>query len=599
MPFFFNFQQGTETGGAANDGTPLLGRFRAHPPPNAQISRPSSHSNRVLADDLLPENLLRSHGVNYVAQNIEVIREDISDAGSFKTPNRLTSLMRDIWVVPKQESVKNLLDKWWSRWAALIVLPSALPVAWCAIPLPQYDITEDVMGLLLSENNSCIQKKTGYGTARVEINFWWPERVGLPLTITAIAVFSVIFPIPAYYIPGLHHITIHNTAWICWTFFNMSIPLILAITSLINQERYSGLRNPLSETQRIFSNSWWTDEIDSISRRASNRYNILNPGIFHPESHPNQTVVFNDSSILVHNHNLSLRKKWLPASFQRFIWFCSALFIAMLAYVMGEAYAESYLNTLPHSTYQTIIYVYTWVITVHLLDGIVGWILGGNNGERVGSYPLGWTFKLYFSLTYQTYVRALYARLRSPGQFLVLQVLSSSSFIILTPLFMWKKFHRVLTLLFMNNQSLEQYQKFCTRNIYIRSLAESVSMMAFLGSILVLHYGPNQDVYPYFTFDRAMNQNSSSLGVSNYSPNSSGDDYDFSLTFYASIVTFACEIVAAWIVRRIVWFGWHINVTEEAVQDLATWAELLPTVVVVMVHVLQNMLFSIIRLRFY
>ncbi|SZF01895.1 unnamed protein product [Blumeria hordei] len=379
----------------------------------------------------------------------------------------------------------------------------------------------------------------------------------------------------------------------------MSIPLILAITSLINQERYSGLRNPLSETQRIFSNSWWTDEIDSISRRASNRYNVLNPGIFHPESHPNQTVVFKDSSMLVHNHNLSLLKKWLPASFQRFIWFCSALFIAMLAYVMGEAYAESYLNTLPHSTYQTIIYVYTWVVTVHLLDGIVGWILGGNNGERVGSYPLGWTFKLYFSLTYQTYVRALYARLRSPGQFLVLQVLSSSSFIILTPLFMWKKFHRVLTLLFMNSQSLEQYQKFCTRNIYIRSLAECVSMMAFLGSILVLHYGPNQDVYPYFAFDQAVNQNSSSLEVSKYSPNNSGDDYDFSLTFYASIVTFACEIVAAWIVRRIVWLGWHINVTEEAVQDLATWAELLPTVVVVMVHVLQNMLFSIIRLRFY
>jgi hypothetical protein len=90
-----------------------------------------------------------------------------------------------------------------------------------------------------------------------------------------------------------------------------------------------------------------------------------------------------------------LRKRWLPASFVRFIWFCLALFIGMLAYVLGEAYAETYLRTLPHKTYETIFYVYSWVVTVHLLDGLVGWILGGNEGERVGSYPLGWIFKLF------------------------------------------------------------------------------------------------------------------------------------------------------------------------------------------------------------
>ena len=37
----------------------------------------------------------------------------------------------------------------------------------------------------------------------------------------------------------------------------------------------------------------------------------------------------------------------------------------------------------------------------------------------------------------------------------------------------------------------------------------------------------------------------------------------------------------------------------EAKQDLGLWPELLPTGVVVMVHVLQNMFFSIIRLRFH
>jgi hypothetical protein len=201
------------------------------------------------------------------------------------------------------------------------------------------------------------------------------------------------------------------------------------------------------------------------------------------------------------------------------------------------------------------------------------------------------THKSYFSLTYQTYVRALYARLRSPSQFVYLQILSSSFLIILFPLTMSKPYHYILTLLSINNQTLSAYQKFAARNIYIRSLAECVSMLAFLGSILVLHYGANKDVYPYFAFDKVTDAPSDSPF--------SGDAYDFGLTFYASIVTFACELVAAWIVRRILWYGWKMDVTGEAKQDLSMWPELLPTGVVVMVHVLQNMFFSIVRLRFH
>jgi hypothetical protein len=160
---------------------------------------------------------------------------------------------------------------------------------------------------------------------------------------------------------------------------------------------------------------------------------------------------------------------------------------------------------------------------------------------------------------------------------------------------MSKGFHYVLTILSINNQTLPAYQKFCARNIFLRGLAENVSMLAFLGSVVVLHYGSNKDVYPYFAFDRVTAPpppgGSPAIG--------DGDGYDFGLTFYASIVTYACEIIAAWIVRRILWYGWKMDVTGEAKQDLGTWPELLPTGVVVMVHVLQNMLFSIVRLRFH
>jgi hypothetical protein len=166
-------------------------------------------------------------------------------------------------------------------------------------------------------------------------------------------------------------------------------------------------------------------------------------------------------------------------------------------------------------------------------------------------------------------------------------------------------FHYVLQILGVNGQPLAIYQKYCARNIYIRSLAECVSMIAFLGSILVLHYGANKEVYPYFTFDPVPTDPSTGLGgyplpnIPIELPGGNTEVYDFNLTFYASIITFACEVVAAWIVRRILWFGWKMNVTGEAKLDLGMWPELLPTGVVVMVHVLQNMFFSIVRLRFH
>lgn len=202
--------------------------------------------------------------------------------------------------------------------------------------------------------------------------------------------------------------------------------------------------------------------------------------------------------------------------------------------------------------------------------------------------------------------------------------MSSSFLILLAPLTISRPFHSLLSLLGLNGQSYTAYQKFCTRNIFLRGLSENVSMLTFLGSILVLHYGANKDVYPYFAFDTPIlppqfNSTSTSSILSStptprlfpsiphlpHSPhlpsNGAGTtpQYDFRLTFYASIVTWACEIIAGWITRRIVDWGWKMNVTAEGKRDLESWPELLPTGVVVMVHVLQNMLFSIVRLAFW
>ena len=183
-------------------------------------------------------------------------------------------------------------------------------------------------------------------------------------------------------------------------------------------------------------------------------------------------------------------------------------------------------------------------------------------------------------LTYQTYVRALYARLRSPSQFILLQVLSSTGLIIVTPLLMSATVHWFLSVVGLNGQSYGAYQKLCVRNIFIRFLAENASMLAFLGSVVVLHFGANKDVYPYFAFDGA------------------DDDFDFGLTFYASSITWACELGASLIVAGLIHWIYGVSVVTEGKLDLAVWPELLPTSVAVMLHVLQNMFFSIIRLQF-
>lgn len=194
-------------------------------------------------------------------------------------------------------------------------------------------------------------------------------------------------------------------------------------------------------------------------------------------------------------------------------------------------------------------------------------------------------------LTYQTYVRALYARLRSPTQFIILQILSSTSLVVITPIMMTKTFHKGLTILGLSGLSYGTYQKLQTRNVFIRFLAENASMATFLGSVVVLHYGANKEVYPYFAFKGTYF--ASGEGTPEKEP------YDFRLTLVASAVTWACELVASLVVRGLIKLFFAVDVGLEGKLDLALWPELLPACVAVTLHVLQNMLFSIIRLQFH
>ncbi|KAI1191867.1 hypothetical protein F5B17DRAFT_205984 [Nemania serpens] len=643
----------------ADSTSPLLGRFRAVPPraanPASRSIFPSrwQSSGRRSAEagrlSLLSASGRGSVHIGYGAlisaglddegdgagdwssdEDDEDEDEDNHD-GQYKT-RRVAKIWRrivrktrrvveDLWVAPRHGAVRRVVETWWSRWGLLVLLPAVSAVTWCAIPFPQYPLDAshsrphmfvDVLfaakpGEPSHHSRSSDHRTPGHGEARVQVNFWfflfvyygfynltaliwitkvfnlyslnwWPSALGFPLTISLIATLSIAGPIPVYLIPKARFLTIHNTAWISWTFVIMALPVAIAFCILMTHERHLGLRHSLSETQRIFTSSWWTGEsVGSMRDFSRNRRGQRWPGPFDPDTAVLQITTEHPPP---QTNEFLPRRRWLPASFVRFLWFCLALAISLLAYVIGEAYAEIYLRTLPHNSWETIVYVYSWVVTVHLLDLLTGWILGGNEGERVGSYPLSWIFKLYFMLTYQTYVRALYARLRSPQQFIWLQALSSGFLIILTPLTMTETYHRVLVMLGLTAQSYGSYQKICTRNVFIRFLAENVSMLTFLGSILVLHFGPNTDVYPYFAFDDP------------------DEPYNFKLTLFASAITWACELVAGIILRGLIRWIFGVNANIEGRMDLAVWPELLPTSVAVMLHVLQNMLFSIIRLQF-
>ncbi|KAK4658557.1 hypothetical protein QC762_102760 [Podospora pseudocomata] len=659
MPSFFSFEQGSERTQNVRffngESSPLLGRFRAVPRPNTTFGGPHRTNTGGSISSIgsgptggrarhyhpprggAQAGIINEPGwrgsvhVGYgaiVAAEAEAEEEAgdgddeaESDSDDSQGPGwrrmgkgtrrlrRVMRRMRDTWVDPKAGVVRRLVDVWWSRWAVLVVLPASLAVAWCAIPFPQYPLPWD------DDDNSGVPgqapsgKVPGHGAARVQVNFWfflfvyysfynltaliwitkvfniyslnwWPQSLGFPVTVSAIAILSLAAPLPLYLVPEARWLTAHNTVWISWTFCIMAMPVAIAFFILLTNERHLGLRHSLSETQRIFTSSWWTGEReDTISRRERRQRAALDPSAFDPNADPSQ-IGYNDARYQPRARRI--RRRWLPASFVRFVWFCLALLIGLLAYVIGEAYAEIYLRTLPHNNLETIVYVYGWISTVHLLDGLTGWILGGQEGERVGSYPLSWIFKLYFMLTYQTYVRALYARLRDPKQFMYLQILSSTSLIVVTPILMSRSVHWVFSILGLNGQSYGSYQKICIRNVFIRFMAENASMLAFLGSVVVLHFGANKDVYPYFSFDGA----------------DETEQYTFNLTFKASSITWACELAASFVVAGLIRLIYGVSVVVEGKLDFAVWPELLPTAVAVTLHVLQNMLFSIVRLQF-
>ncbi|KAJ2352965.1 hypothetical protein GGF43_003615, partial [Coemansia sp. RSA 2618] len=127
------------------------------------------------------------------------------------------------------------------------------------------------------------------------------------------------------------------------------------------------------------------------------------------------------------------------------------------------------------------------------------------------------------------------------------------------------------------------YARQLGRAFFLRNKAENATVLGFLCWVSVLHYGPNRRHYPYFRFE--------------HDPR--GDvSYEYSLTVRASIYAWASEFVASRIVRYIFRRVYAQNISEDAVHDFHRYPHVVPALVLVTIHVLQNILFAMIHLDF-
>lgn len=423
-----------------------------------------------------------------------------------------------------------------TRYLLLVVLPVFVVTLWCAIPL---QVEERKPGSDGSDGPATeFHMKfwffllVYYGfynfTALLMVNqyfqlysfHWWPKSVGGVGSTLLFWTVSMVLGALIYLLTPFYK-SIY--AWVMLTFVTLMMPVFSAFL-VIRKENRNVYRHSLTEAQKVF---------------------------------------------------LLLQDKRIPSSYKRFLWFGFTLLINYIALLLGETYARFFTAHATKSWFAGLVYVYTWVITVFILDSITDYVVE----SRIRSWALSHIYKLYYALIYFVFYRNLFIKLRSPEQFYTVQIGSSIWVLINYPIRMSKLVHRITTW-FGSRRPYSEYCKNVGRSFFIRNLAENVSMVGFLCWVNVLHFGPNSRVYPYFDpFDPGLDQSTS-----------------YPLTISASLGVWGCEIFSAFLTRRAFKAIYNHSVTREAVQDFYRYPDIIWAMVLVTIHVLQDMLLALIDL---
>lgn len=97
-------------------------------------------------------------------------------------------------------------------------------------------------------------------------------------------------------------------------------------------------------------------------------------------------------------------------------------------------------------------------------------------------------------------------------------------------------------------------------------------MVAFLGWITILHFGPNNQLYPFFSFE------------------STSDPYTYRLTIIASLIIWGSELLSSFLARLVIWFCYKLDVTNIGLDEFREHPELVICAIVMSIHVLMDML---------
>ncbi|CAG8456473.1 1463_t:CDS:2 [Paraglomus brasilianum] len=463
----------------------------------------------------------------------------------------------------KVPSLKRMVLEWtstsWRRAWLLNIFPVAVVIIWVSVPLPNRPPADSpefqhesyfayfLRQLITYFNSYGIQNPPG---SSHEINFWfflffyfgfynavalllitkifdlyslnwWPKQLGGVPAYTMFWLLSLAVGTAVYLFTNL---AVYSLTWVLLTFFTMSMPLLVAFIVIRSQNR-NRYRHSLTAAQKIF-----------LERQLQSR---------------------------------------IPESYFRFLWFCCVLFIAICALIAGEAYAQVFLRSLPHNGWEGLVYVYSWVATIYILDTVTDWIIE----NRIRSYPLSSVFKLYFFMIYFIFYRNLFARLRSVRQFAAVQLASSLWVCFFYPLCMTHIVYRTLVYFAGVTKSYEQYQKHLGRSFFIRNLAENATMLGFLCWVVILNMGPNKWVYPYFQFKDGM-------------------EYSFDLTVKASWAVWGSELASSFVTRKIFKHAFQHDVSKEAAKDFREYPTMVIAMVLVIIHVLQDMLLATLHVIF-
>ncbi|GAA5972749.1 hypothetical protein JCM8115_002267 [Rhodotorula mucilaginosa] len=473
---------------------------------------------------------------------------------------------------PGRRKVEGWMSSWWRRWSLLVGTPCLIVWLWAAVPFPVTDPykEEPPWHLPWPPTKALHASSTVTEDLPVDANFlfflffyygvylaialvfvtklfdlfrlnWWPRSLGGSISYISFWSLALIvgYLLHKFRLDGFRqtHRPGHTgspagdfdwqrkTTWVLLAFATMALPA-LACFAKLRADRRNSYRRDLTPAQKTF-----------LERQLTQR---------------------------------------MPRSYRRFLWFMGVIGLTLLALIIGQAFATVYLSTLPHSSFDGLVYVWTWIATVNVLWAISGWILV----RKVRSQALICVFRFYYFLLYYVFYRTLFARLRSPDQAVYITLLSSVLVVAWYPISMSKTCWRILRRTVGVEPEWEEYAANRGTELYIRNLSENVTMIAFLGWVSILHLGPNTPIYPFFAFD---------------DPN---DPYTFRLTLSASAVIFAAELFAGYLARSACWLAYEIDVTNLGLDQFREHPELVIACIFTACHVLSDMLFFLVKLNF-